>query len=80
MIQLDIQMPELDGYSVARKISETYYRKNRPIRIALIANALQGNRERSLESGMDDYRAKLVRRMELRVSPKRSYEVIRERK
>lgn len=55
VVLLDCQMPEADGYEVARRVraGET---ANPAIRIvALTANALQGDRERCLAAGMDDY-------------------------
>lgn len=55
VILLDCQMPEIDGYEVARRVrgGET---ANPSIRIvALTANALQGDRERCIAAGMDDY-------------------------
>jgi len=59
LVVLDIQMPILDGYQVARAIRE--YELNSyahvPI-IALTANAMKGDRERYLEAGMDGYVSK----------------------
>jgi len=57
MILMDINMPEMDGVSATRLIRE-YEKENglntTPI-IALTANALSGDKERFLESGMDGY-------------------------
>lgn len=55
VILLDCQMPHVDGYEVARRVrgGET---ANPAIRIvALTANALDGDRERCIAAGMDDY-------------------------
>jgi len=57
---LDIQMPGLDGYSVARAIREhekSQGRSRLPI-IALTANVLDGEAERCQDAGMDDYMPK----------------------
>jgi len=60
VIFMDGQMPELDGYETTRRI-----RKNPTFSgiriIAMTANAMQGDRERCLEAGMDDYISKPTR-------------------
>jgi signal transduction histidine kinase/DNA-binding NarL/FixJ family response regulator len=59
---LDIQMPKVDGYRVAREIREIEVRQGRepmPL-VALSAYAMKGDRERCLEAGMDDYLPKPV--------------------
>lgn len=59
-ILLDIQMPGLDGYSVARAIREHEKQSARgrmPI-LALTANVLPGEADRCRDAGMDDYMAK----------------------
>lgn len=59
LVILDIQMPELDGYQVAKAIRfrEKKTSKHVPI-IALTANAMKGDRELYLEAGMDGYVSK----------------------
>lgn len=64
LILLDINLPDIDGIEVCARLrdhSETNYI---PI-IALTANAMHGDRERFLESGMDGYLAKPITRNEL---------------
>lgn len=59
LILMDVMMPEMDGFSATRLIRQDQKGKNykTPI-IALTANAMKGDRERCIESGMDDYISK----------------------
>ncbi len=54
LILMDINMPDMDGYSLTAKIKETPELEPIPI-IALTANVMRGDRERSLEAGCDGY-------------------------
>jgi CheY-like chemotaxis protein/HPt (histidine-containing phosphotransfer) domain-containing protein len=64
VVLMDVEMPELDGLEASRRIHEEW-RDSRPRIIAMTANALQGDRERCLEAGMDDYLSKPIRSDEL---------------
>lgn len=66
VVLMDCQMPEMDGFEASRNIrlQEDSNRPHLPI-IALTANALAGDRERWLESGMDDFLSKPIQSSEL---------------
>jgi two-component system cell cycle response regulator DivK len=54
LILLDIQLPGMDGYTVAVKIKEIEELKNLPI-IAVTSYAMPGDREKAIESGAVGY-------------------------
>jgi signal transduction histidine kinase/ActR/RegA family two-component response regulator len=67
LVLMDCQMPELDGYEATRTIrtTRTIEQTSIPI-IAMTANALQGDRERCLEAGMNEYVSKPMKTTDLR--------------
>ena len=54
LILMDINMPDMDGYSLTAQIKGTPGLGAIPI-VALTANVMRGDRERSLEAGCDGY-------------------------
>jgi two-component system, sensor histidine kinase and response regulator len=66
LILMDLQMPDLDGMETTRVIREHESGSGRHIPIiALTAHALQGDRERCFDAGMDDYISKPIKMDEL---------------
>ena len=63
LILMDVQMPEMDGLETSKKIRKQW--PNGPKIIAMTAYALEGDREKCLDAGMDDYISKPVRLEEL---------------
>jgi signal transduction histidine kinase/CheY-like chemotaxis protein len=61
VVLMDIQMPELDGLETTRRIRRELPENRQPHVIAMTANAMQGDREKSLAAGMDDYVSKPIR-------------------
>jgi PAS domain S-box-containing protein len=72
-VLMDVEMPEMDGLEATRRIRERS--SNGPHVVAVTANALQGERERCLAAGMNDYITKPLRLDELAAALGRSSRV-----
>ena len=59
LILLDMSLPVMDGWDVARNLKSDNELKNIPV-IALTAHAMSGDREKALEAGCDEYDTKPV--------------------
>jgi signal transduction histidine kinase/HAMP domain-containing protein/ActR/RegA family two-component response regulator len=65
LVLMDVQMPEMDGLEATRNIVEHTPFEQRPWIVAMTANAMDGDRERCLDAGMNGYISKPIRVEEL---------------
>ena len=66
LILLDINLPDIDGYEVARRLRASTKRELKTIPIiAVTANALKGDAEKALNAGCDVYMSKPINIREL---------------
>jgi PAS domain S-box-containing protein len=65
VVFMDVHMPEMDGLTATQRICSEWLPASRPRIIAMTANAMQGDKEKCLNAGMDDYISKPIRVEEL---------------
>jgi CheY-like chemotaxis protein/HPt (histidine-containing phosphotransfer) domain-containing protein len=72
VVLMDVQMPEMDGLAATRAIRAKLPAERQPRIIAMTAGAFREERERCLDSGMDDYLAKPIQPQDLLVALERN--------
>ncbi len=77
-VLMDVEMPELDGCEATRRIRAKGVSPVRPWIIALTAGAMAGDRERALNSGMNDFLTKPVRTESLSAALARAHAMLAE--
>jgi len=69
IILMDCDMPQMDGFQATQEVRKREQKTGAHVPIiAMTANAMQGDRERCLEAGMDDYMTKPISREDLRAA------------
>lgn len=66
LVLMDIRMPEMDGFTATREIQKRWP-ENGPKVVAITAYVLEGDREECIESGIDGYIAKPIKKEDLAV-------------
>jgi PAS domain S-box-containing protein len=79
IVLMDVQMPEMDGNEATQRIRSEVPPENQPVIIAMTAHTLQGDREKCLEAGMNDYMSKPILIDEVRNMVQKWYETIRKK-
>lgn len=80
IIFMDVQMPEMDGIEATKHILKGWKLEERPLIFAMTANVLQGDKDKCINAGMDDYLSKPVIIEDVDKIIKKWHDTIRQRK
>jgi CheY-like chemotaxis protein len=75
LVLMDVQMPEMDGLEATRRIREDFAASEQPQIVAMTAAAMQLDRQKCLQAGMDDFIAKPASISELAAVLKRCHPI-----
>jgi len=78
IILMDVQMPEMDGLEATRHIRAST-RDAVPWIIALTASAMEGDQQKCVQAGMDDYVSKPIKKEKLEAALLRAITALRQR-
>jgi CheY-like chemotaxis protein len=65
LVFMDCQMPVMDGYQATEQIRRAEPPDRHVVIVAMTANAMQSDRQRCLDAGMDDYISKPINKAEV---------------
>jgi len=68
IVLMDVQMPEMDGLEATREVRRRWPQSEQPVVIAMTANAMEEDRKRCMEAGMDDYISKPIQVAQLQAA------------
>ncbi len=66
LVLMDCQMPVLDGYDATQKLRQLEGKQRHTVVIGVTAYAMMGDRQKCLQSGMDDYLSKPIKLQDLK--------------
>jgi CheY-like chemotaxis protein len=66
IVFMDILMPEMDGYRATEELFNLLRGRNMPVIIAMTANAMEEDRKKALDTGMNDYISKPFKMEEIK--------------
>jgi PAS domain S-box-containing protein len=76
VVLMDVQMPIMGGLEAAEMVRDTFPVKNAPWVVAVTANAMEGDRQKCLEAGMNDYISKPLKVEQIKAALERGRQAL----